>query len=95
MSAKGHHREMTCTLVEADVGIDIVERANVVDSERVVRGAGRQHESKRTVVRRNVARNDYYNDLWQSAAFANYDSRPIARPDREPTPRPILVGASA
>ncbi|MEQ1907652.1 MAG: VCBS repeat-containing protein [Vicinamibacterales bacterium] len=32
------------------------------------------YQSTRTVVRRNVARNDYYNDLWQSAAFANYDS---------------------
>ena len=32
------------------------------------------YQSNHTVVRRNVARNDYYNDVWQSAAFANYDS---------------------
>ena len=30
--------------------------------------------SNHTVVRRNVARNDYFNAAWQSAAFANYDS---------------------
>jgi len=36
---------MTRTLVKADVGINVVQRANVVGRERVDRRAGRQHVS--------------------------------------------------